>query len=99
MSFLNLNGHFYPDKYCPKSLTLHHREVSELPRCPEYQQLNPYYQESDGESFPAKKDLPCLPGPDSELIDLSSISPGPNKTNAAKGFSAPPLPARRDRKA
>jgi hypothetical protein len=97
MSFLDPNGHFYPDRYCPKSLTLHHREVSELPRCPECQQLNPHYQDSDAESFPAKKHSPCLLGPDSELIDLSSIPPGPKETITAKGSFALSLPARRDR--
>jgi hypothetical protein len=99
MSFFNLNGHFYPNRYCPKSLTLHYREVSELPRCPECQQLNPHYQESDGESFPAKKHSPCLPNPDSELIDLFSTPPSPNKTNTAKGSFASSFPARRNRKA
>jgi len=97
MSFLNPNGNFYPDRYYLKSLTLHHREVFELPRCPEYQQLNPHYEDNEAESFPAKKHSPYLPGPDSELIDLSSTPPGPNELNTAKSSSVPPPPARRDR--
>jgi hypothetical protein len=98
MSFLNPNGNFYPDRYYLKSLTLHHREVFELPRCPEYQQLNPHYEDNEAESFP-KKHSPCLPGPDFELIDLSSISPGLNELNTVKSFFVPLFPARRNRKA
>jgi hypothetical protein len=99
MFFLNLSGHFYSDRYCLKSLTLYYREVSELPRCPKCQQLNPSYKDNDAEPIPSKKHLLSLSGPNSELIDLSSTPPGPNEANMAKGFSASPLPARRDRKA
>jgi hypothetical protein len=99
ISFFNLNGNFYPNKYCLKSPTLHHREVFELPRYPEYQYLNPHYEDNEAESFSAKKYSPYLSNPDSEFIDLSSIPPGPNELNAAKFSSVPFSPARRNRKA
>jgi hypothetical protein len=103
MSFLDPNDYFHPERLCARSKTLHHREVVEqkLQRCPECQQLNPL-EDDEAESSIPKKYPPAQPGPDDELIDLSSTSATPNKTIPARpsipaGLAIPTRPAARDR--
>jgi hypothetical protein len=95
MSTFNPNELFDPNKYCPMSRTLHHRDVKE-PRCDKCERLNPNWEDIEPNLPPqGKKHPPAQPGPDIECIEILSTPPSSAEASNGKIIPALPLPARR----
>jgi hypothetical protein len=93
MSTFNPNEFFDPNKYCPMSRTLHHRDIKE-PRCDRCERLNPNWEDTEPElPTQGKKYPPTLPGPDDDYIKILSTPLG--ELSEGKTSSIPPPPARR----
>jgi hypothetical protein len=93
-TYLDSNGFFNSNKFCPESRTLHHREVLS-PHCPVYEQLNSYYKDKSDCVIRIRRYLPALPEPNDETIEISDTPTAPLLPDK-KASSASSLPPSRE---